>query len=222
MTVAKILANGTVELEEFSRLVSAFPEANGCKVGDECPLRAIAEVFGNGVLKTQAEISTPLMPEPLCEFDYAWSEDDEGNEVPTGTRADPLGGVCIWTLPNDTKGTSKTGVWKITLEPTTPDNPKRPISASVTVRDGVPGNWCPVAIGLTSGISERWKVGDDLPTGQTYLPGDENLPNLAEGMCINGGAGGDYFEVGNPKSFYLAANGLVTVKWLSEFPEESP
>jgi hypothetical protein len=60
-----------------------------------------------------------------------------------------------------------------------------------------------------------------------YLPGDENYSRLglADGMCLGGGAGGDYFAVGNPKAFYLRADGDVTVKWLSKFPprpEETP
>jgi hypothetical protein len=37
-------------------------------------------------------------------------------------------------------------------------------------------------------------------------------------MCVGGGAGGDYFEVGNPASFYLRADGDVTVEWVRRLP----
>jgi hypothetical protein len=37
-------------------------------------------------------------------------------------------------------------------------------------------------------------------------------------MCLHGGAGGDYFAVGNPDSFYLSANGDVTVQRLGPNP----
>ena len=108
------------------------------------------------------------------------------------------------------------------------------------VRDGVPGNWCTLGIDDSWGFSDRWKAPyppDPTLTGHVYLPGDENLPvdevdlgyptpGLDEGMCISGGAGGDYFKVGNPKAFYLRADGdvpvNVTVKWVSEFPPPTP
>jgi len=123
-----------------------------------------------------------------------------------------------------------TGVWQITLTPTAPANkPNRPIGASVSVRDGVPGNWCTLAIGTSSTFGGRWKAGDADIVGSVYLPGDENLPTklgdedyptlgLDEGMCLGGGAGGNYFKVGNPKSFYLATNGTVAVEWKGETP----
>lgn len=76
------------------------------------------------------------------------------------------------------------------------------------------------SIGTSSTFGkQQWKVGDGDIVGQVYLPGDEHLPGLADGMCLGGGAGGDYFEVGSPKSFYLAADGTVTVKWIRETPE---
>lgn len=207
-------ANDTVTLEEFSRFVSEFPEAANCGIDDECPLVARATVIVDGDLVAQTDMSIPLMPVPPCGFTYHYT-----NELDFVSNSVQVSDLCIWTLPED-GGVLKTGIWEITLTPTPPNNPKRPIGASVTVRDGVPGNWCPLAIGLPSGISERWTFGDDLPTGQTYLPGDEDILGLglAEGMCINGGAGGDYFEVGNPKSFYLAADGTVTVKWVRPLP----
>ena len=164
--------------------MSAFPEADNCDFGDECPLVATATVKVNGVVATQAEVSTPLMPDPLCGFEFYYDAADDFVSDPV-----EVSDLCIWTLPED-DGVLKTGVWEITLDPMPPRNPKRPINVSVTVRYGVPGNWCPLAIGLPSGISEPWTVGDDLPTGKTYLPGDEDILGLglAEGMCINGGA----------------------------------
>ncbi len=66
--------------------------------------------------------------------------------------------------------------------------------------------------------------GDDDIVGPVYLSGDEDYSELglADGVCLGGGAGGDYFEVGNPKSFYLAADGTVTVKWIRELPQNRP
>ena len=53
-----------------------------------------------------------------------------------------------------------------------------------------------------------------------YLPGTENIldlefdPFYGGGTCLAGGAGGDYFMVGNPDSFYLRAEGIVTVEFV--------
>ncbi len=40
---------------------------------------------------------------------------------------------------------------------------------------------------------------------QVLLPGSGSdvLDGLEDGQCYSGGAGGDYFAVGNPESFYL-------------------
>ena len=98
-------ANSSVWLN-FYRYAHQFDEADGCEVGDECALLATAEVLIDGVPLTQTTTSTPLMPYPACDFTY---DGDQSSDV---TVSD----LCIWTPP-------KTGVWKITLTPTAPDNP---------------------------------------------------------------------------------------------------
>jgi hypothetical protein len=192
-----------------------------CGYGEECPLVAIAEVMvGEGNVVTQAEMSTLLLPDLPCDFVYTKSWDELQGWVIEGIAPTAVDRLCIWTLP-DWNDAPTTGVWEITVMPLPPDNEKRPISVSVTVRDGVPGNWCTRWIGTPSGFSETWKWNDDpdnVIDGQVYLPGTENLLDLAEGMCLGGGHGGDYFAVGNPKSFYLATDGNVSVRWISEVP----
>jgi len=158
--------NESVALDGGSRSVGDFGEFDDCRVGDECALPATAEVFIGEDLLTQETMSTPLMPYLRCDLD------------------EELDGVCIWTPP-------QTGVWKITLAPTPPaDNQKRAISAGVTVRDGVPGNWCTLA-DPDSTFTGKWREGDGDVFGLVYLPG-ENGPDLDDGMCLHGGAGGDY------------------------------
>jgi len=227
----------------FWRTVSEYEEAAPClkdvDPAAECGLIAKVEVLIDDVVITQTEMSTLLDPEPACGFDYQWIGDGE-DAVLTGTRVEPVNDLCIWTLPEDGE-TTKTGVWEITLRPTLPDpETRKPLGAWMDVRDGVPGNWCTLAIDDSWGFSDRWKAPyppDPTLRGHVYLPGDENLPvdpedpehptlGLDNGMCISGGAGGDYFEVGNPKSFYLRADGdvpvTVTVKWVSEIPPPTP
>jgi hypothetical protein len=183
----------------FSRKVSSFP---GCQAGKECALLATAEVFRNGVLLTQVTESTPFVPYPACPFGY------DGNFK---SNTILVSDYCIWTPP-------KTGVWEITLTP--PDGAKRKFTASATVRDHTPGNWCSLTVDGAWGVGGR---GADPITGEVYLPGNEDFSEqgLGDGVCLAGGAGGNYFAVGNPDSFYLRTNGDVTVRWLGEDPDYS-
>jgi len=193
-----IPANDTVTLDGFSRYASEFPETAGCH--NRCQLPASVAIYIDGELVTEQTMSTLLDPDPLCNFDQASVE-----------------GVCIWTLPK-IGGITQTGVWEITLSPT-PRNSNRPVNATVTVRDGVPGNWC--TIGDSRGIGGRWRDGDDDFVGYVYLPGDENLPTLDVGMCLDGGFAGEYAAVGNPDSFYLDSfdrDMTITVRWDRALP----
>ena len=236
-----IPANDTVTLDGFSRYVSDFfPDYEDCDGDPECELlvlctgqpqcRLLASVaiYIGADLVTEQTMSTPLYPNPPCVFDESGKADEFGKAW--------VDDVCVWTLPTTIGGTEYgTGVWKITLSPTLPDNPKnngKPIGATVSVRDGVPGNWCTLAIGTSSTFGGRWTYGDDPIdpiVGYVYLPGSENLPSelgdwgyptpgLDVGMCLGGGAAGDYLEVGNPSSFYLRTDGDVTVEWVSALP----
>jgi hypothetical protein len=214
VSIGTLLANGS-ETVGLSHQVSNFVEAESCAFGDVCPLPETAQVLVNNVLVTQTEGSTPLMPIPACGFAYDLNDSYGSDQV-------LVSDMYIWTLPEDV-GIAKTGVWEILLRPTLPDNTRQPLDARVDVRDGVPGNWCTLAIGTPSGFSDRWKSPyppDPTVTGEVYLPGAEDYSGLGldDGVCLGGGVGGDYFEVGNPKSFCLRADGNVTVKWTSATP----
>jgi hypothetical protein len=214
VSIGTLLANGS-ETVGLSHQVSNFVEAESCAFGDVCPLPETAQVLVNNVLVTQTEGSTPLMPIPACGFAYDLNDSYASDQV-------LVSDICIWTLPEDV-GTAKTGVWEILLRPTLPDNTRKPLDARADVRDGVPGNWCTLAIGTPSGFSDRWNSPyppDPTIKGEVYLPGAEDYSGLGldDGVCLGGGAGGDYFEVGNPKSFCLRADGNVTVKWTSATP----
>ena len=216
-------ANDSITFDEsdgLTRDVSSFAEFElyRDRYGEEFELPATVTVSLGTEVLTQMAMSTPFMPDPPCGFVY-----DEGFDFTNPTNSVTVDYLCIWTLPSDEDGVTKTGVWEITLWPTLPDNTRRPLEARVDVRDGVPGNWCPLAIGDPWGFGDRWKAPypDDLSvTGQVYLPGAEDHWNLEldDGMCVSGGAGGDYFKVGNPNAFYLRANGDVTVQWVRATP----
>lgn len=80
---------------------------------------------------------------------------------------------------------SGTGSWTLV---TTLSKPVRGKNVSgATVRDGVPGNWCMVGEGVADGYTV---------TQQVLLPDD--------GICLQGGAGGDTIPVRNTETFYLA------------------
>lgn len=226
-------ANDTLVLR-FSRGVGEFTDAARCLTFDaaECGLTASVEVYSGEALVGGDSVTTTLYPDPPCVFEYAWVDDDgDGISTLTGTRSEALSDLCIWTLP-EYDGITKTGVWEITLRPTLPDpETRKPLGAWMDVRDGVPGNWCTLKTGDPWGFSDRWKAPyppDPTLAGEVYLPGAEDYWDLGldDGMCISGGAGGDYFKVGNPKSFYLRADGdvpvTVTVKWVSDIPPPTP
>ena len=64
-------------------------------------------------------------------------------------------------------------------------------------------------------VFRRLMPGDTAFELQVLLPGSgsEALDGLDDGQCYSGGAGGDYFAVGNPESFYLytSFDGTATV-----------
>jgi len=128
---------------------------------------------------------------------------------PEGGPADNLSGghydpddypayhVCRW-LP------SQPGLWRITL---TPDGPG-PLSVMLTLRDHVPGNWCVTPDG-EGGIVQirRWRTG---PVELlVYLP--------ANGVCLEGGHGGELFGDGNASHFYLmfSVAGMLEAEFVS-------
>lgn len=195
----------------FWRTVSEFEEAGPCLVA-ECALLATADVLRDGDRLTQVTMSTPLMPIASCGFTYSGGD----NNFVSNTVS--VSDICIWTLPAVGEGA---GVWGITLDPDLPDRPKRNFTAGVSVRGGVPvSRHAPLAVDASWGFGDRWPF--DVPIiGEVYLPGNEDFSEqgLGDGICLAGGAGGEYFAVGNPDSFYLRTNGDVTVRWLGEDPD---
>jgi hypothetical protein len=106
--------------------------------------------------------------------------------------------VCIWKP-------SQPGEWQLTVDPTPLG--RRVIRYQVTLRDHIPGNWCP------TGLSGTWKLGDDPVSTIFTIPDWTQIPP-GDPVCPLGGRAGDFFNVGTPDSFYLVASGDVTVTYL--------
>lgn len=164
----------------------------GCAVDGMCELIGRVTVQDpDGDLIAVAEASTPINPVDECIFE----EDGE----PVVTKS----GLCIWKPePTDT------GLWTLSAVPE--PAPTRPTRVLMTMRDGVPGNWCTLEDGSGGGVQDRLKGSEPIVLN-VYLPGDD-------GVCLLGGFGGCtdddcYFAVGNPKSFYLYTtfDGFITV-----------
>ena len=196
--------------------MSAFPEADNCDFGDECPLVATATVKVNGVVATQAEVSTPLMPDPLCGFEFYYDAADDFVSDPV-----EVSDLCIWTLPGGRRCLEDRGMG----DHAGPNATQKPEATDQRIGDGSrrrPGQLVPTRhrtpLGHQRTMDRRRRP---FPPARRICRGMKTFWDSAspKGCCINGGAGGDYFAVGNPKSFYLAANGTVTVKWIEETPE---
>ncbi len=107
--------------------------------------------------------------------------------------------VCIWKPGH--------GDWKISVVP----DSTRPTRVMITVRDHVPGNWCP------QGITDRWRLGGDPVETTVNIP---EVPGewVGGSVCPVGGAAGAFYDVGTPDSFYLDTMGEVTVTLLTTGP----
>jgi hypothetical protein len=139
-----------------------------------------------------AEAVTATLPDPLCLFTYTTIDG-----VTSATGIIGGDGLCIWSPP-------ERGTWLVEMTPIPVK--KRPINAGWTVRDHVPGNWC-------GSEGALWRTDDPAITDTVYLPGAEGI--YGDGVCYGAGIGGsDWFPIGNPGSFYLVADGMVTVTWL--------
>lgn len=182
-TVPSIGAGERVAITATPREVSEFEEFSTCpEEGCTLPIQATA-LYGG--LVSEAMSTVFLEVYPSCGF--------------VDGVATMINGPCIWTP-------AEPGVWTVSVLPIS----TRPTGVSVTVRDHIPGNWCTLEDGTGGIISGRWKVGDDPITGQVYLPGSDGV--LGNGVCLDGGIGGsEWFPIGNPESFYVVADGLVSV-----------
>jgi hypothetical protein len=207
-TVGVISANAS-ETVGFRRSVEDFPEAELCLSFEEdaCELFASVKVYVGTELVADETMSTPLYPDPPCNFYEPATYGEVSGEVTRGevTR----GEVCIWVPP-------ETGEWTVSAVPN--PIPTRPTRLMMTMRDGVPGNWCTLTAGGDGGVvQERWlrdRPDTDPVVLDMFLPGDNGV--LDDGMCLTGGHGvctedDCYFAVGNPKSFYLYSSFDATV-----------
>ena len=114
--------------------------------------------------------------------------------------------ACIWKP-------TEPGVWRVTVDPTPVARQQGANNIQITLRDHIPGNWC------EAGVNEKWKWGED-PVWTDFTIPDWTLVSLGDPVCPSGGAGGDFFAVGAPDSFYLVASGYVSVSKV--LPPEPP
>jgi hypothetical protein len=155
-----------------------------------------------------------INPYPTCDFA---DPDGDGIWTRTWVQGEDMHDICIWKPPAD-------GHWTLTVDP---GFAKR-TNFIITLRDDVPGNWCTVPEGAPdadyyatgvlgafedpSGVlSVRWKPNDGPVSLNVYLPAG-NVPGEAQGICLDGGAGGETMGVGNTASYYLVAPGTVTAQ----------
>lgn len=172
----QIDARGVVTIEDLF-----FHDVNDADIAAAVDiLGTLTVVFDGG--KVIAETSTLVDPVDECIF-----ENEDGDQVVTKS------GLCIWK--------PSPGTWELSAVPD--PKPTRPTNLMMTMRDGVPGNWCTLTPGGTGGVvQERW-----LPKSSTSIELNVYLPG-ADGVCLTGGHGvciedDCYFTVGNPDSFYL-------------------
>jgi hypothetical protein len=101
--------------------------------------------------------------------------------------------VCIWK-PGP-------GNWTISVVP----DSTRSTRVMITVRDHVPGNWCP------QGITAKWRPGGDPVETTVSIPEWDPDTWAGESICPIGGAAGAFYNVGTPSSFYLDTTGNVII-----------
>jgi len=173
----------------FSRTL-VQSEIDDCVDADECNVFAEVTVRypDGGDLITVAEASTLIDPVDECIF--------EKDSVSVVTES----GLCIWK--------PSPGLWELSAVPY--PVPTKPTNLMMTMRDGVPGNWCTLTAGTGGAVQERWT------RSSTSIVLNVNLPS--DGECLTGGHGvctepDCYFAVGNKKSFYLYTtfDGFITL-----------
>ncbi len=204
-------------LRQLVSLVDVFdPFVEGEDLIGTATVAYFYDTPGNGgtVTGETAALVSPYGPYENCGF-------SDGLQT-TVERTDTE--ICIWTP--DVRG-----IWEVSMLPSL----EKPTNVTVTMRDHVPGNWCTLpgepdpdaSLEDVGGIIKgRWKPNSPALTGKVYLPGAAPLGSfgsipdpipwwmwITDGTCLSGGAGGDFFQVGNPDSFYLwvSVPGVVTV-----------
>jgi hypothetical protein len=118
---------------------------------------------------------------------YEVCEEDSNGVISTDAS------VCIWK-PGP-------GNWTISVVP----DSTRSTRVMITVRDHVPGNWCP------QGITDRWRPGGNSVKTTVSIPEWDPDAWAGESICPIGGAAGAFYNVGTPSSFYLDTTGNVTI-----------
>ena len=183
-----------VEEGLFSQTVTQ-DHIDGCLYDQMCDLFAEVRVeYPNGVLISVVETSTLIDPVDECVF-----EDENGNPIVTES------GLCIWKP-------SPPGTWEVSAVPD--PVPTRPTNLMMTMRDGVPGNWCTLLDDGGGGvIQERWLKSSTSIVLDVYLPDDGECLTGGHGVCTEPDC---YFAVGNPDSFYLYTtfDGIIELTYI--------
>jgi hypothetical protein len=142
------------------------------------------------------EESTLVDPVDECFF-------DEG--VPTFIES----GLCIWKpgLTDTDPGLTATEHWTLSAVPD--PEPSRRTNLMMTMRDGVPGNWCTLIDGSGGMIQDQWLKTSTSVDLNVYLPSHGECWTGGHGVCLEPDC---YFGVGNPESFYLYTAFDATIK----------
>jgi hypothetical protein len=162
---------------------------------------------------------------------------DLEDSAPATTTASPVrsceyGGSGILSLEHKADYTvcsalfeDAASYWMITATgpPRTGKGNKRSGDVFLTMRDGVPGNWCTVVPidsgnwdgGVYEGSQTGWETttidGRKQLTRFMFFPPFTAIDNVPDGTCLGGGAGGDTITTRNGENrlFYLAYRGAV-------------
>lgn len=151
--------------------------------------KAVTVTAGEFTASTTLTVET--RPVAACSF-------EDGRLTYDETDADgPFALLCYYEFDK--------GYSKFTLTPTV-ETGRKPINLSMTMRDGIPGNWCRVSDGEGGFLNgsggtngNGWRSGDAPIEDYVELP--------ADGVCLQGGAGGETIAVNNPDIFFLAVMG---------------
>jgi hypothetical protein len=116
--------------------------------------------------------------------------------------------MCRWTPAG-------LGFWSITV---TPESLPSSLSFLITLRDHVPGNWCVVPDGVGGFVEGTGRLSVRRPAEEielhVYLP--------ADGLCLEGGMGGDFLGVGNSADFYMMVSASGAASGLIQWAECNP
>lgn len=154
-----------------------------------------------GDLEETATATTPVWATEACDW-VAMNEEGGVFELGTiQTEYQP----CRWTAD---EGESLEGYWTLTVTPAR----SKPTGVQVTVRDHYPGNWCVAPVDPET-YAETGELIDPSGILNERIRGEVLLPVFfpADGVCLQGGAGGVTMPVGTDGAYYLVAMGDMTL-----------